>query len=198
MEDNAYLPLYGVKDVARYLGIPPQTLSRWCRGDRALIRRPSPKRPELSFTNLVEAFLLRALDRMPQGTAPALETLRQDFAHAHPLALGRFGAEGVPRFSCALYPSSPSLQMALAPKLMEHLEQVRYDQGVADRLFPVLGERVVYMDPSIRFGRPVVAGVPTGAIADRYRAGESRGEIADDFAIQEEHVAVALRFEGVG
>jgi len=65
-----HAPIYPVVDAARYLRIPSGTLQAWLRGrtyqtkdgqqfSKPLIQRPSPDFSQLSFTNLVEAHVLR-------------------------------------------------------------------------------------------------------------------------------------------
>jgi uncharacterized protein (DUF433 family) len=57
--------------------------------------------------------------------------------------------------------------------------------------------RVVTIDPRIAFGRPVVAGtrIPTEEVANRFSAGETLEEIAEDLNVEPEAIQHALRFE---
>src|SRR5260370_41244735 len=66
------IPLYGLSEAAYYLHLPAATLRTWVEGrtysaggqsrfSEGLIKRPDVKDPRLSFTNLVEAHVLRAL-----------------------------------------------------------------------------------------------------------------------------------------
>ena len=65
-------PTYLVVDAARYLQIPAPTLRTWLKGrsyltksgqqqSEPLIRRPDASFSQLSFTNLVEAHVLRVI-----------------------------------------------------------------------------------------------------------------------------------------
>ena len=72
-DDDIYnIPAYPVADAARYLRIPLVTLHSWLKGRsydtkigqqtfEPLIQRPDPTLPQLSFTNLVEAHVLRII-----------------------------------------------------------------------------------------------------------------------------------------
>jgi uncharacterized protein (DUF433 family) len=55
----------------------------------------------------------------------------------------------------------------------------------------------VVVDPKLGFGRPVLAraGVTTEVIQDRFLAGDSPREMAQDYAVDESDIWEALRFE---
>jgi uncharacterized protein (DUF433 family) len=55
----------------------------------------------------------------------------------------------------------------------------------------------VVIDPELSFGRPVIAGtgLATEVIADRYKAGESIQELAEDYGRPAEEVEEAIRCE---
>jgi uncharacterized protein (DUF433 family) len=57
--------------------------------------------------------------------------------------------------------------------------------------------RTVMIDPRIAFGRPVLSGtgIPTAVLADRYKAGESMGELASDYDCARELIEEAIRCE---
>lgn len=83
--------------------------------------------------------------------------------------------------------------------------------GVAVRLFPFTRKRplasiskarleeprFIVIDPRVSFGRPVLAGtgVPTGGIAERYKAGESVDDLAHDYARDRLEIEEAIRCE---
>ena len=56
---------------------------------------------------------------------------------------------------------------------------------------------IVAIDPTIAFGRPIVAGagVRTDVISDRFGAGDSPAEMAKDYGVSEENILEALRYE---
>jgi uncharacterized protein (DUF433 family) len=56
---------------------------------------------------------------------------------------------------------------------------------------------MVAMDPAVAFGRPVIAGsrVPTVEIYERFNAGESPDELAEDFGRTVSEIHEAIRCE---
>ncbi len=58
-------------------------------------------------------------------------------------------------------------------------------------------EKIIFLDPAIRFGKPVIAdkGVPTTAIVDLIDAGDSIDDVADEFDCTPEQVIAAIQFE---
>ena len=89
--------------------------------------------------------------------------------------------------------------------LQMHLRRIeRNPRGVPIRLHPFTkstpdSERIgaVVIDPSVSFGRPVVRslGVPTAAIAERYKAGEAIDQLARDHGAKADEIEEALRCE---
>jgi uncharacterized protein (DUF433 family) len=71
------------------------------------------------------------------------------------------------------------------------------------RLYPFTRKRTpdepkaIVIDPRISFGRPVLAGsgIPTAVIAERYKAGESVDELADDYGRKRLEIEEAIRCE---
>jgi hypothetical protein len=70
--DLRNIPSYSISESARYLLIPVGTLRSWLHGRfyptgegkrffKPLIELPNPAIPQLSFTNLVEAHVLRVI-----------------------------------------------------------------------------------------------------------------------------------------
>jgi uncharacterized protein (DUF433 family) len=73
------------------------------------------------------------------------------------------------------------------------------------RLFPFTRTRdagdnqpqVVAVDPTIAFGRPMLAqaGVKTEVIASRFNAGDEPAEMAEDYGVSVQDILEALRYE---
>jgi DNA-binding transcriptional regulator YiaG len=64
--DAREVAAYTVGEAAHYLGVPKSTLRSWFagqRGFRAVIKPADAKALGLSFTNLVEAYVLTAIRR---------------------------------------------------------------------------------------------------------------------------------------
>jgi uncharacterized protein (DUF433 family) len=225
-EDSIYnTPAYPVTDAARYLRIPLVTLRSWLKvrsyatknGQQAfepLLQRPDPELPQLSFTNLVEAHVLRIIHETHQvkldKVRKALDYMSQQFDTPHPLVMKRFQTDGVDLFvdqMDRLVNVSRSGQLAMRETLKHLLTRVEWNvEGIANRFFPVIelvpdleSDKIIFLDPSIRFGKPIIAGkgVPTAAIASLYEAGDDIPDIADEFDCTPDQVKTAIRFESL-
>lgn len=213
---------YGIAEAAQYLSLPAATLRTWVRGrpyataeglqvSEPLVQLPRPDEPLLSFTNLVEAHVLRAIRRRHgiamQKVRPALRYLEEELHVEHPLAHQELLTDGVDLFAeqfGKLVNLSREGQLAVKSLLEAHLRRIEHDdKGLALRLFPFSrGEslevpRVVVVDPRISFGRPVIDGtaVRTEIVANRLKAGESVRELAEDYEIEVEKIEEAIRYE---
>lgn len=208
-------PAYPLVEAARYVKLAPATLRSWVVGRsypkregtghfRPLITPPDRKQTLLSFWNLVEAHVLRAL-RTEHGVsikavrsaiayaekALQLDRLllsRQLCTHAGDVLLEKYGE---------LVNLSKSGQMAIRILLQAHLRRVEWDEDLFPlRLFPIVRDeaaesgRLIAIDPQIAFGRPIVyrRGISTAAITGRIDAGESVEDIAADYEIGRAHV----------
>lgn len=215
-------PAYPLAEAARYVKIAPATLRSWVVGRsypkregtghfRPLIRPPDRKNSLLSFWNLVEAHVLRAL-RTEHGVsikavrsaiayaekALGIDRLllsRELLTHAGDLLLEKYGE---------LVNLSKSGQMALRIALEAHLKRVEWDEDLFPlRLFPMVrgevisGRRLIVIDPEIAFGRPIVygRGISTAAITSRIDAGESVQDIAADYDLEPHEIEEAVVFE---
>lgn len=223
-DDDIYnTPVYRVTDAARYLGIPVVTLRSWLKGRsystkngqqafEPLIQRPDSTLPQLSFTNLVEAHILRIIRETHQvklyKVRNALDYMSQQFGTAHPLVMRRFQTDGVDLFvgqMDRLVNVSRSGQLAMRETLKNLLTRIEWNpDGFAIRFFPVIewgakseSDKIIFLDPTIRFGKPVIAerGVPTSAIVDLIDAGDSIDDVADEFDCTPEQVKAAIQFE---
>lgn len=213
------LPLYTIAEAARVVRIHPATLRTWAvgrsyttrSGDKKwtpLIRAADPKRGMLSFANLVELHVLSTLrgkqvrvDRIRSATTFIRNRTKTD----HPLADVDTQTDCVDvyvEYMGRLVNASKS-QTTLRPLLERYLQRIERDEnGLAARLYPITRDDAsnacsILIDPTCRFGRPVVArtNVETAIIADRFLAGDSTGTLAADFAIDEATVEEAIRFE---
>ena len=214
-------PAYGPAEAARYLRLPAATLRTWLvgrtylRGEaqamfRPLIKPANAQPLQLSFYNLIEAHVLRAL-RTDHGVA--LAELRTAIAYAekelqtHRLLLSpqlrtHAGAVFLDRY-VELINLSASGQMAMRKMLEDHLQRVEWDAWQYPvRLYPYTGsmpralERPIAIDPHVAFGRPIVqrAGVSTAAIADRIDAGETVEALAEDYDLSSDEIEQAVLY----
>jgi uncharacterized protein (DUF433 family) len=220
--DPRELPAYSISESAHYLRLPRSTLRAWVAGQayrtngRARLFKPIIALPDkhaalLSFINLVEAHVLDALRReheVPlQKVRKAILYVSQHLHSHHPLAEQRFETDGVDLFIQQygeLVNISHSGQLAMRKFLEAYLRRVEWDEtGVVARLYPFTRKRapdepkVIVIDPRISFGRPVLvgSGIPTAVIAERYKAGESIDQLADDYDRKRLDIEEAIRCE---
>jgi uncharacterized protein (DUF433 family) len=220
--DPREAPAYTVAEAARYLGMPEATLRSWVVGRRypaggsirsfpPVVRIADPRRRLLSFLDLVEVHVLSALRRQHavklSHVRKAISWLRRHHPSTHPLADHAMETDGrdlfVQRYG-SLINISQDGQVALRALLDAHLRRIERDaSGVPIRLYPFtrLREsdepRSVLIDPRISYGRPVIAGtgIPTAIVAERYKAGESIEDLAEDYGRSAEEIQEAVRCE---
>lgn len=171
----------------------------------------------LSFTNLTEAYVLDVLRRQYRVELPhvrrAITYLREAFSVGHPLVHQQMLTDGRDLFVegaglADVINASRHGQLAMRELIALHLRRVEFDKdGFLARLYPFTRSRrtgieanqpmVVTMDPRIEFGRPVLksSAVPTAVIADRYKAGESVADLADDYRETVPNIEEAIRCE---
>lgn len=215
-------PAYSLAEGARYLKVAPATLRSWVVGRdypkgegfahfSPLIHPPLKQPPTVSFWNLIEAHVLRSL-RTEHGVS--LQYLRQAldyaeselrikrllldkalFAEGGRLLLGRYGE---------LIELSTSGQIAMRRVFHDHLQRVEWDEWKFPvKLYPFVSshantsERPIAIDPTIAFGRPVVArmGISTAAIAGRIDAGETIDDLAADYDLSVPELEEAVLYE---
>jgi len=218
-------PAYPLTEAARYIKLPPATLRAWtfgrpyptARGSghfRPIIRPASSRPPLLSFWNLIEAHVLRALRTDHGFSVKALRQavdyaqrelhiehllLRQELCFdAGQLFLDRYGK---------LLNLSASGQLAMRQVLQAHLKRVNWDADQFPiRLHPFISSlstdtapdaMPIAIDPHISFGRPVVLsrGISTATIAARIDAGETVDGLAADYGLSPAEIEHAVLYE---
>lgn len=216
-EDLRDSPMYQPSEVARYLHLPLSTLNNWVEGRDgkspapAVINRPSDRDLRLSFNNLVEAHVLRALRYehkiSMQAVRRALRDAEDTFGVKRLLInQGLLAAPG--EMFLKEYGRLMSLtrlnQFAMEEILQRFLRRlVRDVEGLPVRLYPFVGpvasddRCIITIDPRLSYGRPSLAskGISTAILAERVRAGESPGELAGYYGIDEQDVKEALLYE---
>jgi uncharacterized protein (DUF433 family) len=198
--DPRDIPTYTIPDAARYLRIPAGTVRSWTVGRsypvtegkrffEPLITVPQQTPRLLSFTNLIEIHVLRAIRQHHKiqldKVRTALDFLEAQLNVTHPLAHEEFRTDGISLFIeryGTLINASAQGQTQLKAVLTQHLERIEPDDsGLAIKLYPFTrsdeahNPRIVVIDPRIAFGRLVIdgTGIPTRIIAERYKAGDS-------------------------
>jgi uncharacterized protein (DUF433 family) len=218
--DPREMPSYGIADAARFIDVPPATLRSWVAGrtTRSLqggssfepvIAAADPAARRLSFYNLVEAHVLRALrtrhDVPLKHVRPAIAYAEKELGIQR-LLLSRemqtAGGEIFLEHLGELVNLSKSGQLAVKELLAAHLNRVeRDDRAIPIRLYPVLpGEkesRSVVIDPTVSFGRPTVAGsgILTSVLVQRINAGENVADLVSDYGLTEAQIVAAAVFE---
>lgn len=214
------IPTYSVTDASRYLKIPLPTLKTWLNGRKyptkkgekefiPLIQRPDSKIPQLSFTNLVEAHILRVIRTMHNVSLDkvrtALDYISNKFNTNHPLVTKQFSTDGVDLFIEQfelLINVSRSGQLAMKKVLTDSLSRIEWNNhNLARVLYPFINsindDKVFTIDPHISFGKPTITGtgIPTEIIAELYDAGDSIEDIAANYDCTVLQIEKAILFE---
>ncbi len=183
---------------------------------RPLIHLDDPKKQYLSFINLVEAHVLAAIRRRHDVKLPkvrkALDYVRRQFRVERPLINQAFQTDGLDLFVeryGELINASREGQRVMKEIIGVYLKRIEWDaKGLPIKLYPFTRDtqsevapasdpRVVVMNPAISFGRPVIAGtgIPVSSIYERYKAGDSVAELAQDFRLEISAIEEAIRCE---
>lgn len=185
------------------------------RFSKPVIHLQDPHSKQLSFMNLVEIHVLDAIRRKHEipleKVRIAVRYLSKEFPSIHPLADEEFETEGMNLFIktfSQLINISQAGQLAIREVLQAHLQRIERDlAGIPVKLYPFTRKRdfhefkeepkAVVIDPQVSFGRPVLAGtgIPTAVIAERYKAGESVDDLADDYGRHRLEIEEAIRCE---
>jgi uncharacterized protein (DUF433 family) len=221
--DPRDIPAYSIPEAAHYLGLPASTLRAWFIGQRythsgkrhqfhAVIKPADPDEHSLSFSNLVEAYVLTAIRRKHKIGLPTirkgLDYLTRRLGSKRPLLEEQFATRGAELFVERLgqiINLSKNGQVEMADLIRAYLERVERDaKGVPIKLFPFMRSqppreqpRSVVIDPRVSFGRPVIAGtaIPTAVLAEQFKAGDAVPVLAKEYGATEEAVWDAIRCE---
>ena len=223
--DPRDLPSYTSWEAARYVRLPLRTVQNWSfgfatYGGDPLIRIADPERHLLSFCNVAELHVLGALRRYHGVSTTklrvAIRYLEETFESRHPLLTASMLTDGLSVFverTGALINATRSGQLAMRKLMEAHLQRIDQDvDGLAIRLFPFVRQdlhttrlpaslsaepRIISLDPRVRFGRPVIVGtgIPTEEVAERFRAGDTCAQLADEYGRPPQEIEEAIRCE---
>lgn len=88
-------------------------------------------------------------------------------------------------------------QRVFSEVIRDYLKRITYaPDHYAERLvLPVTSKLLIEVDPLRNFGRPrfISGGAPVSAVLDRFKAGESLGEVAADFGLKQVEIEDVLR-----
>ena len=221
ISDVREMPVYTISEAAHYLCIPMATIGAWVRGTtyttggatkrfHRVIELPDKSVGLLSFYNLAEAHVLRALRTEYEIPLPvirtALDYVRKEFGWQRPLIQEQFRTDGVrlfvERLGKVVDTSRP--EQGLLPLLTEYLDRIEWEDEFAARLYPFTrivrdkdAPRAIMIDPTRSFGRPVLdrLGVTTNVIAERYKAGDSIVKLLEEYGGSQTDIEEAIRCE---
>lgn len=227
--DPREIPVYSIGEAARYLNLPTSTLSSWVKGRDyvagggkkrwdPLVQIADAARSLLSFNNLVEAHVLKAIRTrhgVPmRGVQIAMEHARKlhgidrlflsDGLRAvehRPQDAGSKSVGGLFLEKLGeVEQISEGGQLVIRKALTRHLERIeRDDNGLPVRLFPFVSHssgRDILIDPRVSFGRPVLAnrGIRVSTLVDRIEAGEDIDHVASNYGLDPADIERALDF----
>lgn len=223
LHDPREVPTYTIAEAAHYLSIPIATVRAWVKGTsysdasgnrrrfQRVIETHDPKRSLLSFFNLAEAHILRALRTdhriRLQDIRKALDFVRKEFGWERPLIHTAFATDGASLFVeqfGKLIDASASGQLAIPEVLAAHLDRLEWEEGLAARLHPftrlratIDAPRSILIDPLHAFGRPLIAnlGVTTSVVAERYKSGDSIEYLVREYGGRQADIEEAIRCE---
>jgi uncharacterized protein (DUF433 family) len=218
------LPRYTLARAARLVDVSPTTLRSWLRGrpylrggnvvhSAPLIKVDSDL---LSFSHLVQVHILRSLRREEDVSMSRLRMAIEGAEKKHGIThlllsekLRSAPGEVLLDDYGELINLGRAGQLAIRHALEAHLKRVDWDAQGPAQFFPGLVSvfatppqqeipRLIVIDPSISFGRPVLAsrkGIRVSAIVSRIDAGESEDAIAQDYGIERREVDAAIDYE---
>jgi uncharacterized protein (DUF433 family) len=176
-----------------------------------ILRRPSEEDSRLSFLNLIEAHILRALRTVHDVSLAtiryAIGTAEKDLGIPRLLFDPRLKTSARQLFLdryTDVVELSPSQQLAMRSVLVQYLDRVEYDSHkLPFEFYPFerspqnAGRKVVLITPFVSFGRPIIhrTGISTRSIAQRLDAGEAVETLVDDYRLTEAEIEEAVLFE---
>jgi uncharacterized protein (DUF433 family) len=217
--DPRFIPNYSFSEAAIYLNLPYSTVRAWCCGMgrfKAVIKLPRSSPPQLSFVNMVEMYVLGAIRRVHRVSMPrarrAILYAERELRTEHPLAALDFRTDQkdlfIDFFGKLVDVSGEQGQVEIRQVVELYLLRIEREGGLAARLFPFSRSGLdtehieeqpknIVIDPKIAFGRPVIfgTGIPTRAVAERFKAGESMSDLALDFSCEIGLIEEAVRYE---
>jgi len=206
-------PIYGISEAAQYLRVPQNTLAYWVKGGGSvppLIKLGNIEPPRLSFSNLLECYMLSSLRSIYEVRIPrvrkALVNLAKYVQHKHPLIEQVFQTDRRDLFIEHLgrVVNLSKDEQILLPGVMDlYLERIERDPKGLFKLYPFVMERkpdepkLILINPAVGFGKPVIAGtgISTTVVASRFNARESIGDLAAEYGVEPRQIEEAIRWE---
>lgn len=215
------VPLYTGPEAASYLRVPRSTFETWVHGyvrrvgavevryESVVTSSPqSGRQAEIPFIGLVEGMVVAAFRRTGvsmQEIRRALAILSDEIGVPHALASRRLYTDGAKiLFDYAASAKTEELagltivtsrQTVFAPVVSEYLRRIDYsDDDWASLLRLPISTRVI-VDPNRSFGQPIFerGAVRLEDAMDRFRAGDSLRDVADDLGVPLEDLEEVIR-----
>ena len=199
---------YGIPEASRYLRMQPSTLRTWTN-EGGLIQ--SPHEGYLSFNNLLEAHILRALRRRYKFSMQKLRKLLPAAGKLmqteRPLLHASFATDGVNLFletDQDLINLSKKNQLAFRELVSLYTDRIgRGESGQPMQLFPFIAAKgidepkSISINPRVSFGRSVLSGtgIATEVIAGRFAGRDSIFDLAREYQVAPSLIEDAIRWE---
>ena len=223
-KDPRDLPRYTYVDAARATNVPATTIAAWVRGQdyrrkhdvarfRPVIKRPDPRDTRLSFNNLLETHVLRALREVHEVQLRTVRRAIDDAERRHGiqrlLISAQLRSSGGQLFLDSyfhLVSLDAASQWAMRSVLKQYLTRVRLADAApeeAPEFFPIprnprhRDRDLILLSPLVAFGQPIIkrVGVSTRAIAERVNAHEDPASVMGDYGLNEDEFDEAVRYE---
>jgi uncharacterized protein (DUF433 family) len=220
-EDPADLPRYTYADAARATDVPASTIGVWFRGMpytvskgerrffHPVIARPDANDTRLSFNNLLEVNILRALrqvhDVRLQTVRDAIQKASQELGIErlliHPDLRTTEGRLFLDHYF-QLVELTNTQQLAMEVILRHSLQRVQADHSRISSFYPIprsgsQDARPIMVSPYVAFGNAIIerCGISTAAIRARFDAGEPKADIVADYGLTPGEFDEAILYE---
>lgn len=221
--DPRDLPRYSYKEASHATQVPASTIAAWVRGMtytrrgknpgyvESVIERPFASDSRLSFYNLLEVHVLRALRQVHEVKLDAIRfaigRAREEHGITRLLTDPKLVTSGGALFLdyyLHLVELDRSRQIAMRQILKGFLTRVQVDEEKRySAFFPfprstgLADQTPILVSPFISFGKAVIerTGVSTFAIVSRVNAGESPEEVITDYRLTEAEFGEAILYE---
>lgn len=220
--DPAEMPRYTRVDAEKATGVPASTVGVWVHGMpyrtskgkpgryEPVITLPDDNDPRLSFNNLLEVSVLRALRGRHEVKLPAvrkaMENAKQEYGIDRLLIHPNLRTSGGALFLdyyFKLVDLSNTDQLAMRALLEHSLKRVEVDDQLRVKTFFPLprkmerDERPILVSPYVSFGNAILErrGISTFAIRSRVDSGEKKESIIADYDLIDDEFEEAILYE---
>src|SRR4051794_34383135 len=198
-------PIFTLREAAGYLSVPKSTIHEWARpANRSPLITVFPRQGRqatVPFVGFAEAYVLSAFRRagVPlQRIRPAVEVLRGEIGIEHALASERLFTDGAEvLFDYAEGRDEKDIldlvvvrtgQHQFSDLVRDYLQRITYgaDGWASEVQLPSYTRARVIVNPEVAYGLPIVtsAGARVEDLVDRFLAGDTLSDIADDLEVR--------------